>query len=96
MKPSEALQTHITAIRNAVQRHHTTNPRVFGSVLDSTDRDGSDLDLLVDPLPETTLFDLGGLQIELEALLGVPVDVRTPGDLPAQIRARILAEARPL
>lgn len=33
MKPSEALQTHITAIRNAVQRHHTTNPRVFGSVL---------------------------------------------------------------
>ncbi len=96
MKPSEALQNHITAIRSAVQRHHTRNPRVFGSVLDGTDRDGSDLDLLVDPLPETTLFDLGGLQIELEELLGIPVDVRTPGDLPVQIRARILAEARPL
>jgi len=96
MKPSEALQTHITAIRNAAHQHHTTNPRVFGSVLDGTDRDGSDLDLLVDPLPETTLFDLGGLQIELEALLGVPVDVLTPGDLPVQIRARILAKARPL
>lgn len=70
MKPSEALQTHIAAIRNAVHQHHTTNPRVFGSVLDGTDRDGSDIDLLVDPLPETTLFDLGGLQIALEALAG--------------------------
>ena len=96
MRPSEALQNHITAIRSAIHQHHTTNPRVFGSVLAGTDRDGSDLDLLVDPLPETTLFDLGGLQIELEALLGVPVDVQTPGDLPVQIRARILAEARPL
>lgn len=96
MRPSEALQNHITAIRSAIHQHHTTNARVFGSVLAGTDRDGSDLDLLVDPLPETTLFDLGGLQIELEALLGVPVEVRTPGELPVQIRVRILAEARPL
>ncbi len=96
MKPSEALQTHITAIRNAVQRHHTTNPRVFGSVLDGTDRDGSDLDLLVDPLPETTLFDLGGLQDELESLLGIPVDLLTPADLPPKFRAKVLAEARPV
>lgn len=96
MRPSEALQNHIAAIRCAIHQHHTTNPRIFGSVLAGTDRDGSDLDLLVDPLPETTLFDLGGLQIELEALLGVPVDVKTPGDLPARIRARILSEARPL
>ena len=69
---------------------------MFGSVLHGTDKDGSDLDLLVDPQPGTTLFDLGGLQVELEDMLGVPVDVVTPGDLPARIRAQVIAEARPL
>ena len=59
-------------------------------------RKACDLDLLVDPLPGTTLFDLGGLQVALEDLLGVPVDVVTPGDLPARIRAQVVAEARPL
>jgi len=68
----------------------------FGSVLHGTDLDGSDLDLLVDALPGATMFDLGGLQVELEALLGVRVDVLTPGDLPAKFRARVLAEARPV
>jgi predicted nucleotidyltransferase len=64
--------------------------------LRGTDEDNSDLDLLVDPSSETTLFDLGGLQVELEALLGVPVDVLTPADLPARFRAQVLAEARPV
>ena len=60
------------------------------------DTEDSDLDLLVDTLPGTTLFDLGELQDELEAALGVRVDVRTPGDLPERIRARVLEEAKPL
>lgn len=72
------------------------NPRIFGSVLHGTDRDGSDLDLLVDALPGATLFDLGGLQVELEDMLGVRVDVLTPGDLPTKFRHQILAEARPV
>ncbi len=69
---------------------------MFGSVLRGEDRDGSDLDLLVDALPGATLFDLGGLQIELEELLGVPVDLLTPGDLPPKFRDQVLAEARPV
>jgi predicted nucleotidyltransferase len=69
---------------------------VFGSVLYGVDKDGSDLDLLVDALPNTTLFDLGGLQIELEELLGVPVDLLTPGDLSPKFRDQVLAEARPV
>jgi uncharacterized protein with HEPN domain len=47
-------------------------------VLHGTDRDGSDIDLLVDALPGATLFDLGGLQDELESLLGLHVDLLTP------------------
>lgn len=96
MKPSIALEKNRTLIRNAVSRFHTLNPRVFGSVLHGDDDEGSDLDLLVDALPDTTLFDLGGLQLELEELLGVPVDVLTPGDLPPKFREQVLAEAQPL
>lgn len=83
-------------VREAAGRYRTTNLRVFGSVLHGTDKDGSDLDLLVDALPGATLFDLGGLQDELQAMLGVPVDVLTPADLPARLRAQVLAQAQPV
>jgi hypothetical protein len=68
----------------------------MGSVLHGNDTDASDLDLLVDPMPSATLFDLGGLQDELEELLGVRVDVVTPRDLPERFRAQVLAEAQPV
>ncbi|NWD26543.1 nucleotidyltransferase family protein [Pseudomonas yamanorum] len=96
MKPSTALDLKRAAVREVVGRFHTSNPRVFGSVLLGTDKEGSDLDLLVDALPGATLFDLGGLQVELEELLGVNVDLLTPGDLPPTFRAQVLADARPV
>lgn len=96
MKPSRALQLHRDQIRLLVQRNRAHNPRVFGSVLHGRDTDQSDLDLLVDPLPGVTLFDLGGLQVALEDLLGVPVDLLTPGDLPQKARERVLREALPV
>lgn len=82
--------------RSAVSRFPTANPWIFGSVLHGTDRDGSDLDLLVDPLPGATLLDLGDLQDTLKSLLGVNVDLLTPGDLPPKFRAKALAEAQPV
>lgn len=96
MKPSLALDLKRNAVRDAAGRFRTANPRIFGSVLHGTDREGSDLDLLVDALPGATLFDLGGLQVELEEILGVPVDVLTPGDLPPKFRDQVLAMARPV
>lgn len=96
MKPSLALESKRSAVRDAALRFHTANPRVFGSVLHGDDKDGSDLDLLVDALPGATLFDLGGLQDELEELLGVPVEVLTPADLPLKFRNQVLLEARPV
>jgi predicted nucleotidyltransferase len=83
-------------VREVVGRFRTSNPRVFGSVLHGTDRDGSDIDLLVDALPGATPFDLGGLQDELESLLGIHVDLLTQGDLPPKFRAKVLAEAQPV
>ena len=96
MKPSTALDLKRAAVREVAGRFRTANPRIFGSVLHGTDRDGSDLDLLVDALPGATLFDLGGLHIELEELLGVSVDLLTPADLPPKFRDQVLAEAQPV
>lgn len=76
------------------KRFHTANPRIFGSVAHGTDRDNGDLELLVYALPGTTLFDLGGLQFELESLLGVHVDLLTPSDLPPKFRDAVLREAK--
>ena len=71
-------------------------PKKSESSENRDDREGSDLDLLVDPLPGATLFDLGGLQDELQELLGVSVDVLTLQDLPAKFRDVVAQEARPV
>jgi len=93
MKPSEALELHREAIRDIVARHNATNPRVFGSVLHGEDHEGSDLDLLIDPTPQTTLFDIARIQKYLQALLGVEVDVLTPRALPQGFRDEVIQEA---
>lgn len=96
MKPSEALQRHREEIRQIALLNHTRNPRVFGSVLHGNDSEGSDLDLLVDPLPDTTLLDLARIQSRLQKLTGVTVDVLTPNALPKSFRDQVLREALPV
>lgn len=98
MKPSEALNLHREAICRIVEANNTRNPRVFGSVMRGEDDEDSDLDLdlLVDATNKTTLFDLGGIVDELTELLGVPVDVRTPLDLPDKWRDEVVTTAIPV
>lgn len=96
MKPSEALHAHREAIRRIVAAHHANNPRVFGSVVHGDDSESSDLDILIDPTAETSLFDIGAIRHELLQLLGLPVDVLTPKALPEKFRATVLAEAIPV
>ncbi|WP_159950556.1 nucleotidyltransferase family protein [Rhizobium sp. 18065] len=93
MRPSEMLEKNRVAIREATKRNNAANPRVFGSVARGEDQPGSDIDILVDPLPGTTLFDLGGLLEELQVLLGCKVDVVTPAAIPLRMKERIFAEA---
>jgi hypothetical protein len=94
MKPSYALELNRIAIRAVVERHRACNARVFGSVLHGDDHEGSDLDILIDPTSETTMFDIGAIRHELLQLLGVPVDVLTPNALPDRFRAQVIAEAQ--
>ena len=79
-----------------MESHRASNARVFGSVARGADTEGSDLDILVDPVGEPLCSISGGLHVELEELLGVSVDLLTPGDLQVKFRARVLAEARPV
>ena len=94
MKPSQALAAHRSEIREIVLAHRAVNARVFGSVALGLDTDQSDLDILVDTTADTTLFDLGAIRFKLRKLLGVPVDVLTPGALPDSFRDKVITQAQ--
>ncbi len=66
---------------------------VFGSVALGEAVETSDVDLLVVPGPDTTLFDLSGFALDVEEIVGRHVDVATPRGLKARIRDRVLAKA---
>ncbi len=83
-------------MRAIIARYPVSNPRVFGSVARGEDDEKSDLDLLVDPTERATLFDLAGFEQELLDLLGVRVDVLTPGGVGPCIAASVYRDARPL
>ena len=96
MKPSEALAAHRDKLLAIAAGHGASNLRVFGSVARGADKEGSDIDLLVDVRQGTSLFDLVGLQQDFEDTLGIKVDLLTEPELHPLIRERILAEARAL
>lgn len=95
-RPSAALLAGRSAVRKVLARHGLTNPRVFGSVARGDDTEASDLDLLVDARPGTSLLDLVKAKHAMEDALRVPVDLVTLGDLPESFRATAIAEAVPL
>ena len=78
------------------QKRGARNVRVFGSVSRHDARPDSDIDLLIDLEPGRSLFDVGGLSMDLTDLLQHPVDVVTESGLRERIRTRVLQEARPL
>jgi predicted nucleotidyltransferase len=96
MALDERLQTRRAEILRLCATYGARNLRVFGSVARGDADARSDFDFLVELEPGRSLFDLGGLQYELERLLGSPVDVVTERGLKARIRDRVLREAVPL
>ena len=97
MRPSELIEHNRQHIVDILTKYKTLdNLRVFGSVARGTDTEGSDVDFLIDANKGTTLLDLGGLQDDLQTLLGVKVDLLTPEDVSKHFRDKILEEAIPL
>ncbi len=96
MTLEQLLKEKREEILRIAQSYGARNLRVFGSVARGEADEVSDIDFLVDLEPGRSLLDLGGLQVELETLLGCRVDVVTERGLKARIRARVLHEAAPV
>ncbi|PFG20680.1 hypothetical protein ATL40_2290 [Serinibacter salmoneus] len=91
----DSVRRYRHELERLAEARHLTNLRVFGSLARGQGHADSDVDLLVTPSAEASLFDLAGFQDEAAALLGVPVDVVSDrGSAPFQDRIR--AEAVPL
>jgi hypothetical protein len=87
------LDRNRQAIIEMANRYGAKNVRVFGSMARGDADDESDIDFVVDMEPGRSLFDLGGLQFELEELLARKVDVVTERGLRPRIRHRVIHEA---
>jgi predicted nucleotidyltransferase len=90
------MKTKRQQILAAAARHGAINVRIFGSVARGEAGLESDVDVLVDLEPGRSLFDLGGLLMDLQDILGLKVDVVTENGLHWYIRDRVLKEAVPL
>jgi len=84
----ELLRSKLSAMKTLARAHGFSTGFVIGSVARGESRDTSDVDLLCDAEPETSLFDVSALELELEQLLGFPVSViprhPTGGDFPLE------------
>jgi uncharacterized protein len=92
----ELLRERREEILQIAARHGAHNIRIFGSVVRGEARPDSDVDFLVDMEPGRSLFDMGGLLMDLRDALGCKVDVVTERGLKRRIRERIIKEASPL
>jgi len=96
MNAEQLLRTKRAEILRIAAIYGARRLRVFGSAARGEADEASDIDFIVELEPGRSIFDLGGLQADLEALLGRRVDVVTERGIRARIRERILREAVPL
>ena len=93
MKMDEVVLPNREKILQLADQYGARQVRVFGSVARRQDDAESDIDFLVDMEPGRSLFDLGGLLVDLEKLLNSKVDVVTERGLKERIRDRVVHEA---
>ena len=94
MNFNQVLETHRDEILQLAAKYGAYNVRIFGSVARGKADADSDIDFLVEMEPGKTLFDLGGLLMELQELLPCRVDLVTEKGLRKRIRERVLEEAK--
>lgn len=93
MEARDLIEEKREEILRVAAAHGARRVRVFGSAARGEADDQSDIDFLVELERGRSLLDLGGLLMDLQDLLGRPVDVVTPGGLRERIRERVLQEA---
>ena len=96
MLTRDILHERRDEIIKIANRYGAHDVRIFGSVARGDAHATSDLDLIVRFDPDRSLFDHGGLIVELEELLGIKVDVVSENGLRERFRASVALEAVPL
>ncbi len=96
MSAVEILRVRRQEIEQIARRHGAGNIRVFGSVARGEGSEASDIDLLIDVVGKTSFWFPSGMALELQDLLGRPVDVLTERALHPLLRDKVLREAVPL
>lgn len=96
MRPSDRLKLHRLRVLALADARGASNVRVFGSAANGSDREDSDLDLLVAWPGGRSLLELVGLQLDLQDALGVRVDLATERELHPLMREQVLRQARPV
>jgi hypothetical protein len=96
MNVNELVRNKREEVLRIARQYGARNVRVFGSVARGEATPDSDVDFLVDMEPGRSLFDLGGLLMDLQELFGCRVDVVTERGLRERLRERVLREAKPL
>ncbi len=76
--------------------HGARHVRVFGSTVRRESAEASDIDFLVDLEPGRSLLDHAAMIVELEQVLGCPVDVVPERGLRPRVRDAVLRDAVPL
>ena len=92
----EIIQDRKEQILALAAKYGASNVRIFGSVANGTADENSDIDFLVDLEKGRSLFDLGGLLMDLQELFNRKVDVVTENGLHWYIKERIISEAKPI
>lgn len=92
MSTLQTLHEKRAHILELAQRHGVTSVRVFGSVVRGQDKGESDIDLLVAVGEETTPWFPAGLILDLQALLGKPVEIVTERGLNPAIGSHCTSE----
>ncbi len=92
----ETLRERREEILRLAEHHRAGNVRIFGSAARGEAKVDSDVDILIKPKDGCSLFDLGGLLLDLEDLLKCRVDLVPEDGIKPAIRERVLREAMPL
>ena len=90
------VQVDETTLSDLCGRYCVRELSLFGSAARGEMRPDSDIDILVEFLPDSSidLVDYAGLMLDLSQLLGRKVDLVSKNGLKPLIRASVLAEAR--
>ncbi len=97
MQRLEQLRTvYKNQILSLAAQYGAYNIRIFGSLARGENTPKSDIDLLVCFEPQRSLFDQGGLLMDLQDLLNCKVDVVDENAMRPRFQERVLKEAIPL